>query len=82
MKLDLNGHPSSGNDLVRKRGKLGYVKAFLARTDIILKKCGEVLRSADTEAKTKRKGQFEDLERARKALPRRCARAAVCGARI
>jgi hypothetical protein len=66
MRLDLNGDPNTGTPTVRKRGKLGYVKAFLTRLDIVLKKSAEVLAQAETEAKIKRKGQYEDLERMRK----------------
>lgn len=66
MRLDLNGDANTGTPLMRKRGKLGYTRAFLERLDAMLKKSAEVLALAEVEARIKRKGAFEDLERARK----------------
>lgn len=66
IRLDLNGDPNTGTPTIRKQGKLGYVQAFLMRLDAILKKSAEVLALVENETKTKRKAQYEDLDRARR----------------
>ena len=55
----LNGDPNQGTSEVRKRGKLGYMIAFLQEANSLLKGCTQLLVEATRQSEAERKPLFD-----------------------
>jgi membrane protease subunit (stomatin/prohibitin family) len=67
LTLTLNGDPNVGMPVERRRGKLGYARAFLERVEIVLKGSAQVLKLADEQGRVARRANFENLDRERQS---------------